>query len=71
MGPRWMLGGRARNGSRARGDEKRLGWQVETMNVDFEVDVHGAMGAIYVMDNTAAARSASDERPGVLLGPPG
>ena len=53
-----MLGGRARNGSRARGSEKRLGWQVEKMNVDCEVELHGAMGYIYVMDNAAAARSA-------------
>ena len=53
-----MLGGRARNGSRARGSEVRWGWQLNTMNVDFEVDLHGAMGVIYVMDNDAAARSA-------------
>ena len=53
-----MLGGRARDGSRACGDEERFGWQLKKINVDCEVDLHGAMGYIYVMDNAAAARSA-------------
>ena len=52
------MGARARRGSRARGNEVRLGWQLNKMNVDCEVDLHGAMGVIYVMDNDAAARSA-------------
>ena len=53
-----MLGGRAHHGTRARGDEERFGWQLKKINVDCEVDLHGAMGYIYVMDNAAAARSA-------------
>ena len=54
-----MLGGRAHHGTRARGDEERFGWQLKKINVDCEVDLHGAMGYIYVMDNAAVRREMS------------